>query len=161
MRAVAVLVSCAMLFLWAPERSAREPATTLAEVAGFADWIFVGRVAEVGESVALYDIYGPAAVLQIHVIKQICGEPFAIGLPPGQLQVLYRPNQLERPPFTRDKNYVFFWKNTSAGPVLAPGHYGALEINDGLVSTRLLEGALAETPLGELAAALTCSQQRP
>lgn len=115
------------------------------------EWIFVGELDEVSVGPILYDTFGALGKARVRVIRSLKGDPFTIGGESGFLEFLFRPDMGETPRLIASRIYLFFWKNTGAGPILLFGHYGARSIDvRGCVSTLLIEGLPATTSVAAL-----------
>jgi len=136
---------------------AKLPPAKLAELVGFSNFIFVGRIHSRGDEAVLRGSFNSWGRLQIDVERPICGQFFREEWPDGRVEVLYPINPMERPSFEQGTRYVFFWKDGDGGPQLAPSFYGAARIEDDLVHMQLVEDIARKIPLNELEEMIDCS----
>ncbi|MEZ5455985.1 MAG: hypothetical protein R3F04_07715 [Lysobacteraceae bacterium] len=137
--------------------SAKLPPAKLADLVGFSNFIFVGRIYSRGDDAVLRGSFNSWGRLQIEVERPICGQFFKEEWPDGRVEVLYPINPMERPSFELGTRYVFFWKDGYSGPQLAPSFYGAARIEDELVYMQLVEDIARKIPLNELEGMIDCS----
>jgi len=132
------------------------PTSTLKNTVANSDWIFVGHIEKIHATPSLHDVNGDLSKIEISVKVVLCGKPEALGLAQGRLELLYRPQFIERPRFEVGNDFLFFWKNDENGPRIAPEYYGALPVNGDSVDMSAFFGAAKRELVEDVRKKISC-----
>ena len=126
------------------------PAMSLSCLVNQSNLILFSEVLSISENPIIEDEFSPIHSVEIKIDRAIKGEPELQGKPTKKLFFTLRLNVTEQASVKIGHHYLFFIKNSEAGPHILNGGQGAIEVNKGKLieiepgSTRELDTFITE-----------------